>query len=177
MNTLQFYYAREVLGVRAILKPKILRTTYQLSRPLACQQDFLFFCGALKTSPQKELIKNIARALKGSAEQVVEMAGLKPLPFLLNNLICRFPPSKGFVIFGEDLADKIRPPSDLGDSDPAFKQSLRGEEVLALPAPFCKSGTIPGCLVPSISQLTSPDPAQAQKAKQKAWGLLHKTFL
>ena len=230
MHTLPFYYVREVLGVKTALKPHALRTVYNLSRPLAQQTDFLFFCDTLKTPEAKSLVKNIVKALKAEEEQVAEILDLHSLhlTFLLTNLLTRFQP-KGFVVFGKELAEKLIPPSCLR-TDPApitkqawpvshgqnlhqggqnaslavsdrgsllqNKEGLPSERVLpvnkekkgsGLKVPYSAYVSLPvnqheeilvsGCVIHSIRQLTSPDPAQTQKAKQEAWRLLHKIFL
>ena len=161
MNNLQFYYAREVLGVRTALKPPALRDTYSLSRPLSQERDFLFFCRPLKTLPEKSLIKNIAKALKAEEKQVVEIESLKPLPFLLQNLLCRFLPSKGFVIFGEELANKVMSSAKKGTHKFSHSNGIIST----------------GCVVHSISQLRDPDPAKTHANKQETWKMLHNTFL
>ena len=179
MNTFKFYWTYEVLGVQAVLKPLSLRSVYKLSRPLAQQTDFLFFCEPLKTTEAKDLVKKIAGpALKAEEEQVVEVLDFKSnhLAFLLKNILNRFTPSKGFIVFGEELANKLIK----GVEHPLQGLSslkVCGSTHLSFPLDAHKKVLVSGCVIPSIQQLTDPNSEATQKAKQSAWQILHKTFL
>ena len=108
MNTLQFYYANTVLGVSSVIQPKKIRSAYRL-RPHSIEQiDFLFFCDPINKKEDKILIQKIAKAIGSSEYLIAEILDSKNshIPFMLNNLLTRFLP-KGFVIFGNDLSDRL----------------------------------------------------------------------
>ena len=176
MNALQFYYTREVLGIQTALKPLHLRGAYRLSCPLAQKTDFLFFCDKLKVSAEKTLVKNIAKALKAEEEQVVEILDFQSLPklALFKNLLTRFNP-KSFVIFGDELAKKLIPPAYTTHLNPTGEESK--PKTYPLVYEQGPQNQVHGVVIGTISQLTSPDPAKSQKAKQDSWNVLHKTFL
>ena len=169
MNPLQFYYIQEVLGVQTGIKPSELRSAYRLSRPVARQTDFLFVCDRLKTAKEKSLVKNIAKALKAEEEQVVEILDRQHQQnsVLLQNLLARLCP-KGFVIFGQELAEKLISSSKLSKPFPYS---------LSIPATPYSQALILGCVIHSISQMSDLDPTEGQANKQKTWQVLHKTFL
>ena len=129
MNTSQFYYAHNVLGISSFLKPQKIHSTYRLYNTSEKELEFLFFCQELhpssllsqkqalkgsnksiNTEKNNSLIQKIAQALGSSHYATVEVLDLKSpyLPFVLNNLLTRFVP-KGFVIFGSDLASHLKP--------------------------------------------------------------------
>ena len=184
MNALQLYYTQKVLGVQSALKPQDFRSIYSLSHPLAKKTDFLFFCNQLKTSSEKTLIQNIAKALKTEAEQVVEILDVQNphCALLFKNLLARFNP-KAFVIFGEKLAGQLFGASS---NQTGYEKSAtfmvfptsRVDKKQELSNKISKKGefTMAGVVIHSIHQLTNPDPVQKQKAKQEAWQVLHKTF-
>ena len=107
---------------------------------------------------------------------------------ILKNLLTRFYP-KGFVIFGKELAEALISSSHLRTSTGSVTEQATGEAVLKVEktSPFwalsfnqgtgLSNQTIPGCVIPSISQLTDPAPAKKQQAKQEAWQVLYNTFL
>ncbi len=130
MNTSQFYYAHNVLGISSFLQPQKIRSTYRLYHSSETETEFLFFCQQLYSSPplsqgpalqgsnkisinkekDSSLIQKIAQALRFSNYGIVEILDKQSLhvPYILNNLLTRFCP-KGFVIFGPDLASHLNP--------------------------------------------------------------------
>ena len=60
MNTQQFSYIKEVLGISSVIQPKEIQSVYRLSEGFLNQTgpiDFLFFCDPITKSEEKNLLK------------------------------------------------------------------------------------------------------------------------
>ena len=171
MNTSRFHYIHRVLGISSFIAPQKIHNLYRLHYSLKKQINFIFFCGPLHTRAHKELIKKIAQALNSSDYIIVEILQTQnpSIPSIINNLLTRFLPTKGFVIFGSDLA------SHLMDKENTFKKnSWEITETISINKN--QNQPIDGCVVDTIDSLTGPHSTETQERKKQAWNKLKTTF-
>ncbi len=171
MNAMQFYYARTVLGVSSFIAPQKVRKLYRLHYSSKKQVDFMFFCGPLHTKENKKLIQKIAQALNSSDYIIAEILQTQSpsIPSIINNLLTRFLPTKGFVIFGSD------PVSHLTDKENTFKKnSWKITETVSINKN--QSQSIKGCVLDTIDNLTGLQSAEIQERKKQAWNRLRAVF-
>ena len=161
MNASQFYYMREVLGWDCIIPPVFVRS-YLLHHQTA-SPAFLFFCSHLDPKG-RTVIKKINKALGDRASMTVEITDLKS-PYnkkLLGNLMVRFSPARGIVVFGDKVAWAL-----MDHPDQLKNNALQGT---------LKNIKLKSCMLCSLSDLTGTDGGAASR-KALAWQTLKQTFL
>ena len=166
MNTQQFSYIKEVLGISSVIQPKEIQSIYRLSEGFLNQTgpiDFLFFCDPITKPEEKNLLKKMAQALSAQAYLIVEI--LNPKDFytkgIETHLLTRFIP-KGLVFFGPLITQK--PESVLS----SFQRTV--------PLNQNQTYRIPGCVLHPLSDFMSADSFKSQQIKQQAWSKLTQTF-
>ncbi len=100
----QLYYVRETLGIHSIIQPENIRHTYRLHDQTQ-NPAFLFFCEKFNTNGIT-LIQNISQALSAKNSMIIEIISHTPKDIwrASSNICFRFPPTKGIIVFGENLS-------------------------------------------------------------------------
>ena len=154
MNTNQFYYAKEVLGISSLAVPNHLKNYHlRLGKyPVYFSKKKLLLYFSETTDQEfLNIVKNINKALKNPEYFFIEIKkGGNHKEFILHNLLSRFKPF-GFVIFGDELAKSL-----VKDYKTSFTYFYE------------KKASAMACVLKELSQYTGSSP-DIIKNKQSAW--------